>query len=413
MSTPTGTARTPARSLDEALAEIWMRCSPLPAERVPLGKALGRVLRESIHAPEDAPTFDRSAVDGYAIRRDEAWKDLRVVDNVRAGEWKPRILQPGEAVQIATGAALPCDGLQVVMLEDTQRDGSFVHLVSPRTDLNVRFRGEAMREGQLILPVGSRLHPGALALLASIGHVQPLVSPRLAVLHLTTGDEIVPPDVVPMRGQIRDCNSTLIGSLLHSWPCVVAHQHLPEAFETAWSALDHASIAGIDLLLISGGSGIGERDFTRSLLERLGYDIVFAQIKARPGKPTIMAVNGHRIAFGLPGNPLAHFVCFHLEVVTALARLLGTGSTPEFLRGRLATELRDDACPRETLHPARLEWSGTAPRLRPLRWNNSGDINCLAEADAILRFPANCEVIPADGEVQFLPLVALAASRSS
>lgn len=413
MSTPAVPDRTASRSLDEALVDIRKRCTPLPAERVSLGNALGRVLRENIHAPEDAPAFDRSAVDGYAIRRDEAGMDLRVVDNIRAGEWKPRILQPGEAVQIATGAALPCDGLRVVMLEDTQREGALVHLASLGTGLNVRFRGEAMREGQLVLPVGSRLHPGALALLASIGHVQPLVSPRLSVLHLTTGDEIVPPDVVPIQGQVRDCNSILIRSLLRAWPCDVAHQHLPETFEIAWSSLDHPSIADVDLLLVSGGSGIGERDFTRALLERLGYTIVFDQIKTRPGKPTIMAVNGHRVAFGLPGNPLAHFVCFHLEVVTALAQLLGSGSTPGFLRGRLATELPDEACPRETLHPARLEWAGTAPRLRPLRWNNSGDITCLAEADAILRVPANSEAIPADGEVQFLPLVPLTASGSS
>ena len=153
MSTPAVPDRTASRSLDEALVDIRKRCTPLPAERVSLGNALGRVLRENIHAPEDAPAFDRSAVDGYAIRRDEAGMDLRVVDNIRAGEWKPRILQPGEAVQIATGAALPCDRLRVVMLEDTQREGALVHLASLGTGLNVRFRGEAMREGQLVLPV--------------------------------------------------------------------------------------------------------------------------------------------------------------------------------------------------------------------------------------------------------------------
>ncbi len=302
MSVPLDLRRTGAHTLDEALAEIRARCAPLPAEHLPLAQALGRVLRKTVHASEDLPSFDRSAVDGFVIRQDEAGCDPKIVDNLRAGEWKPRTLQPGEAVQIATGAALPGDGLQVVMLEDTQREGSIVHVLSRRTGLHVRFRGEAMRQGQLLLSGGSRLHPGALALLASIGHVQPLVSPRLAVLHLTTGDEIVSPDQTPELGQIRGRNSVLIGSLLPDWPCDVVHQHLPEDSEVAWGSLDPGSIAGIDLLLVSGGASVGERDFTRALLERLGYEIVFGQIKARPGKPTIPGVNGQRAAFSLPGR---------------------------------------------------------------------------------------------------------------
>jgi molybdopterin biosynthesis enzyme len=109
-----------------------------------------------------------------------------------------------------------------------------------------------------------------------------------------------------------------------------------------------------------------------------------------------------RTALGLPGNPLSHFVCFHFAVATALARLTG-GEPPGFLRGQLAEKLEDQPCPRETLWPARLEWNGTAPRLRPLAWASSGDITCLTAANALVRVPANHGAIEAEAEVDFLP----------
>ncbi len=408
------TARTAAiRTLDEALADIRSCCTPLPPRRVPLAEAFGSVLRENVSAPDDLPAFDRSAMDGFAIRRDDSATEFRIVDILRAGDWKPRALQPGEAARIATGAALPGDGLQVVMQEDTQREGDLVRVLRRDRVPHIRFRGEDLRAGQPLVREGSWLDAGALALLASIGHVEPLLSPRLRVLHLTTGDEIVPPHQTPKPGQIRDSNSMLIRSLLRDWPCDVEHRHLPEDFELAWRALDEGRAASADLLLVSGGASVGERDFTRALLERLGFEIVFGQIKARPGKPTIFGVNGSRVAFGLPGNPLAHFVCFHLDVATALARLLGACELPQFLRGKLAAEIRDDPCPRETLWPARLAWSGTGPLLHPLAWSSSGDITCLAEANALLRVPAGSEVLATGAEVEFLPTMRLTTSQST
>ena len=158
----------------------------------------------------------------------------------------------------------------------------------------------------------------------------------------------------------------------------------------------------MDLVLVSGGASVGDKDFTRPLLERLGFEIVFAQVNVRPGKPLIFGVNGARVAFGLPGNPLSHFVCFHFAVATVLARLSGEAA-PKFLRGRLAAKLDDAACPRETLWPARLEWNDGLPRLHPLAWASSGDVTCLAAANALIRVPANCAALDAGAELEFLP----------
>jgi molybdopterin molybdotransferase len=307
-------------------------------------------------------------------------------------------------VRVATGAALPCENLRVAMQENVGRTGSQIRIVRREAARHIRLRGEDLRAGEPLRRAGARLDAGALALLATAGSVNPLVSPRLRVLHFTTGDEIVPPDQTPKPGQIRDSNSFLIRGLLQNCPCDVTQKHLPENFEEAKRTIETFNFqpSACDLLLISGGASVGEKDFTRALLEALGFDIVFSQVNVRPGRPLIFGVNGSRVAFGLPGNPLAHFVCFHFAVAMALAGLTG-GGMPNFLRGRLAEKLDDKPAPRETLWPAQFEWNGTAPRLRPLAWASSGDITCLTAANALVCVPANIGPIEAHAEVDFLP----------
>jgi molybdopterin molybdotransferase len=373
-----------------------------------LAEALGRVLRETICAPEDLPPVDRSTRDGYAIRTDDAAEIFSVVDTIHAADWKPRQLKSGEAVRVATGAMLPCGGLRVVMQEHIERDGDKLHVMRRENSTNVRLRGEEVRQGQPLVSAGTKLNAGALAILATVGNVNPLVSPRLSIIHFTTGDEIVTPDQTPKPGQIRDSNSILIRGLLQNFPCDVEQGHLPENFEAAMLeiAARKPGIENADVLLVSGGASVGEKDFTRALLEQLGFEIVFSQINLRPGRPLIFGVNGLRVAFGLPGNPLSHFVCFHFAVATALAGLTG-GELPEFLRGQLAEKLDDKPCPRETLWPARLEWNDATPRLRLLAWASSGDITCLAAANALVRVPANCASLDDGAKVDFLPVAAM------
>jgi len=420
-------------SLDDALEEIQSRCQPLPAVRVPLAEAYGRVLRENVVAPEDMPPFDRSTRDGYAILQDDTSETFSVVDTLHAADWKPRQLKSGEAVRVATGASLPCENLRVLMQENVERNGDQIRIVGRETARNVSVRGEDLRAGESLLQAGAKLDAGALALLATAGNANPLVSPRLRVIHFTTGDEIIPPGQKPKSGQIRDSNSFLIRGLLQRFPCDLTQKHLPEDFEQAkskilecggvsplsstrhvpsfqradLSAHSKFQISGADVVLISGGASVGEKDFTRPLLEWLGFEIIFNQINLRPGRPLIFGTNGTRVAFGLPGNPLSHFACFHLFVATALAKLTGEGPKT-FLLGRLAAKLDDVPNPRETLWPAKFEISPDATaRLHPLAWANSGNVACLATANALVRVPANTGPLEQFAVVDFLPVAAM------
>lgn len=385
-------------SVLKLLGEI---CLPLEVERVALGDARGRVLREAVCAAEDQPAFDRSAVDGFAVRLDDDGKLFRVVDEIRAGDWKPRLLQPGEVVRIATGGALPGSGLQVVMREDAGREGEFVSFLRRDGELNIRARGDDAREGQILVEPGIRLHPGALGLLASVGCARPLVTKLPRVLHLATGNEIVPVEAQPQRGQIRDSNSTLVRAFLNQWGIDPVQLRVAEDEASVLAALA-GSAPDLDLILVSGGASVGQHDFTRQLLEQIGFSILISKTTARPGKPLIVARRGDTVAFGLPGNPLAHFVCLNLCVRVVLEALAGRSCGSLFQTGRLAVGLSANGHSRETFWPGHWQLRDGVAVLTPLRWSSSGDITSLASANALIRVVAEAEPLEFNRSVEFV-----------
>jgi molybdopterin molybdotransferase len=411
---------------DGVLTVVRGICRPLAAERVALAGAAGRVLVEPVCAPEDQPPFDRSAVDGYAIRPDDSGTCFRIVDEIRAGDWRPRQLMPGETVRIATGGALPCEGLQVAMREDAERRGDTLVLQHRNGDRNIRSKGDDARAGQELVATGTVLQPGTLALLAGLGAAELKVRRLPRVLHVATGNEIVPPDQSPGPGQIRDSNSTLVRAFLGQWGIMPEQIRAPEdeaqAFELLSqrmpaapgatpppctpSAKDGSAIASRenspDVLLISGGASVGEHDFTRRLLEQLGFSILVSKTAARPGKPLLVARRGDTIAFGLPGNPLAHFVCLNLYVRIALEAFNGCTGGSIFHQGFLAEDLdgRDER--RETFWPARSTFKDGTARLWPLRWASSGDLTSLATANALIRLAVGTAPVHAGTRVDFV-----------
>lgn len=425
-SLPRGDAGA-AKSADEVIGLVRELCRPLEPERVAIEAAGGRVLREAVCASEDQPAFDRSSVDGYAVRLDDPAMRFRIVDEIRAGDWKPRQLEVGEAVRVATGGALPGDGLQVLMKEDVRVEGQSLVVLRRDAERNIRFRGEDARAGQELIGPGTVLSPGALALLASLGVTRPLVTRLPRVLHVATGNEIVAPDQPVGPGQIRDSNSTLVRAFLAQWHLVPEQLRVGEDRVAVESAL-RAAVANpqspfpnprspisdlrsppsgaspFDLVLVSGGASVGEHDFTRRLLEEQGFTVLVSRTTARPGKPFIVAQRDRTLAFGLPGNPLAHVVCLNLYVRAAIEAWSGQGPRSEFRPGVLASDLEGGGNPRETFWPAAWTWCDGAARLTALRWSSSGDQTVLATANALLRVPPGVENLSGGNRVEFLAL---------
>jgi molybdopterin molybdotransferase len=398
---PAAASQPRPHSALEVVSLVQRLCSPLGTERVGLSEALGRVLREAVRAPEDQPPFDRSAVDGYAVRMDEPARQLRIVDAIRAGDWKPRVLQPGEAVRIATGGALPGDNLRVVMKEEAQTEADTLTVLGGAGKRNIRFRGEEARAGQILIEAGTVLTSGTIGWLAGLGCVQPVVTRLPRALHVATGNEIVPPERTPQHGQIRDSNSALVRAFLGEWGIAPAQLCVGEDEAGIRTTLTGPPAQGVDLLLISGGASIGDHDFTLGALERAGFGVHVRRTSARPGKPLVVAQRGSTLAFGLPGNPLAHFVCLHLYVRAALEAWAGQQGRAGFQRGLLADTIAAGSHERETFWPAHRGMENGTVVLTPLPWKSSGDLTALARANALIRLPAGTGQLARGSPVDF------------
>jgi molybdopterin molybdotransferase len=386
-------------SVTQAQETIRQHVVPLPVETVSLAEAHGRVLREVIESPEDLPPFDRSAMDGYAIRADESADEFEVVDEIRAGQVVDRQLQAGEAIRIFTGARLPSLGLKVVMQEHVEAQGRKIRLLKRTSELHVRLRGEDARAGQELIQPGGTLDATAIALLASIGKVSVRVSKRPRVFHLTTGDEIIPPDQTPTGGQIRNSNAFLISSLCREHGVdVVHHFHAGDDLPSLLKVVSGAKPEAYDIVLISGGSGHGDYDFTAELLRHLEASIHFREVNVRPGKPLIFGTarrgDSSQVIFGLPGNALSHFVCFHLFVRHVLDHLLGRNpSSPT--HAFLGEPLSDARNARETWWPAQVEVKEGRLGCHALPWKSSGDITRLPRGNALMQVPASTSQLDA------------------
>lgn len=374
-----------------SVAAVWERldalAAPLPAERVPLAAAAGRVLREPVTASEDQPSFDRAAIDGYVAALDvPAGASARLVGDIPMGDLAPASPPPGAAFRLFTGSAVPAGPVGLVMHEDTTADpaaGTVTLRVAPSAAF-IRRRASQARAGDLLLAPGATLQAGGLALLASVGVVTPLVARRARVAHLVTGGELIAPEAPAQPGRIRDSNSTLVSGLLAQTSAeLVAHARAGEGYEATAAAFTGLLDAAHDLVLVSGGSSGGAHDHTARLLVAHGFTLVVEQVASRPGKPLLVGVRGAQIAFGLPGNPLSHFVCFHLFVARVLARLAGASPAP-LLRLALAPGAALRPHPRETWWPA----ARVAEGYSPLPWADSSDLTALVRTHALLRVPS-------------------------
>lgn len=398
------TERIQSPGFHKILAAVEAACQPLTTERVQLANAFGRVLRETITAPEDQPAFPRSAVDGVALRLDDRSEEFLIVDEIRAGDWRPRQLQLGEAVRISTGGALPGEGLQVVMIEDVEIANSRCRVKERSTETHIRVRGEDVRRGDILLAAGSKLTAGAISLLAGIGHTEPLVTRQPRIVHFTTGDELVSAHQTPGPGQIRDSNTPLVAAFFQQLGLTVTHHHLPENLAQANTALAHhaTEIAAADILIFSGGASVGAHDHTPKLLQDLGFELKIHGTRLRPGKPLLFATSGPRLAFGLPGNPLAHFVGLIGFVRVAIAKLTAT-SAPKLQPAILTSPLQASGSPRETLWPASLSLRDGKLMAEPLRWSNSGDLATLARTNGLILLAPGTGLLEQSIPVNVLP----------
>jgi molybdopterin molybdotransferase len=392
----------PMKSPPESVS-LFAGFTPLASEMVPLFMARGRVLAEEIVSGEALPPFSRSTMDGYAVRAADTYGCsgleealVTVIGEIAMGTSSQALcLQPGQAARIATGGELPAMADAVVMVEVTRPlDNKTVAVSRPvAPGENIIRAGEDYAPGAVVLRRGSRLRPQEMGVLSGLGVVSVPVHRRPRVAILSTGDELVPAEQTPPPGKIRDINSTTLAALVEeAGGIAIAHGICGDDFENMLAVCTEALVEA-DVLLLSGGSSRGRRDFTHQVFSAIPHAQMLTHgVSVRPGKPTILARQGNKSLFGLPGPAASAMVIFYCFVRPLLRYYSGLGATLGLSSIRATTaQPFPSAIGREEYVRVQLSpQDGGAPPLATAVYGKSGLLSPLVRADGLL--PIGCEI---------------------
>jgi len=376
-----------------------MRTVRPAVETVPLGEADGRVLAETVDADRDYPPAARSVRDGFAVRAADLPGRLRVIGEVRAGQTFTGTVGAGEAVEIMTGAPMPAGADQVVMVEETTRDGEFVITAKPgKSGENFNPQGCEARAGETLL-TPKRLRFADIGLLATLGRAAVSVyrKPRVAII--STGDEVIDVNQTPRADQVRNSNAWSLAAQVRG------AGGKPVVLPVARDVYDHTRALieqGLqeDLLLLSGGVSAGKYDIVEQVLADLGAEFFFTRVRIQPGAPLVFGRVDSRYFFGLPGNPASTMVTFAVFARAAVELLSGMPEAPlPMTESRLNRDFHQKPGLTRFL-PATLDADGAS--LEPVAWKGSGDVAALSRANCYLVSDPDRETYAAGERIRVL-----------
>jgi len=374
-------------SFEDALKITLSNVIRSEPERIPMMDTMGRVLAEDIFSDINMPPFNKSAVDGYACRREDISRQkpdsifLQIVETIPAGTVPGKSITSGQCSRIMTGAMIPKGADCVIMVEDTVETSKDQIRFSGRiTSANICSLGEDLRSGDKVLRKGTVVRPAHLASLATVGAVNPMVSklPRVGIL--STGDELVEPGEKPFGSKIRNSNACQLLAQAKSIPA--STDYLGIAGDDREQLLQKIRIGleNNDVLLITGGVSMGDFDYVPEIMQENGIKIIFKSIAIQPGRPTVFGRKDNKFVFGLPGNPVSSFVLFEMLVKPFLLATMGCTEQPPVIILPIGIDYSRHKSERQSLIPVRIE-NGVVV---PVEYHGSAHINAYTVAHGII-----------------------------
>jgi molybdopterin molybdotransferase len=377
--------------VEVARSRVLEAVTPLPPEDVALDSALGRTLAEDVTSGSDLPPFDSSAMDGVALVSGDGG-ELRLVGESRAGRPASRVVGAGEAILISTGAQMPAGADAVVPIERIEARDGVVLVPEVAPGANVRYAGDDVRAGELVLARGTEIGAAELGVLAALGRARARCGGVPSVAVLATGDELVEAGQPLGPGQIHDSNVFTLSALAaRAGARAVRRAHVPDERDATIAAL-RTALDGADVVCVSGGVSVGEHDHVKAALEELGVVRDFWGVRLKPGKPTWFGTRDETLVFGLPGNPVSAMVTFILFARPALRAL--AGADPSATRASAVLDIPIRRNPeREQAIRCRLAAQQDGWHAEATKDQGSHILTSMLGADALARVPSG------DGEI--------------
>ncbi len=368
-------------TFDKALQIVIDNAPAVGTESIELLDSCGRILAVPVYSDIDMPPFNKSAMDGYALRKEDINKPLRNIGIIAAGH-DPILFQYGECVAIMTGARVPDCADFVIPYENTEKiSENLITVTKPTKGANIAYKSQDIKAGQLIFEAKTLLTPAHIAMLAAVGCVKPIVFKKPAVLVFSTGNEIVEPEIYPSQNQIRNSNGTQLVAQLSELPVNVEYGGIISDSESETKQKLELALKKYDIIVMSGGISMGDFDFIPQVLINENVNILFQTIKVKPGKPTLFGIKDNCTIFGLPGNPVSAFIHCNILVKSHIYSRLGIFLKPKYTRLPLGEAIEIRNPDRLSLVPVRISDDNL---VHPVDYHGSAHIFAMTQANGIL-----------------------------
>ncbi len=372
-------------TFEEALAKVTDAVYyEVNSEIVTLEKSLNRVLAEDIVSDVNMPPFNKSAMDGYACRMEDLTQELEVLEVIPAGSKPTKKVGVGQCSKIMTGAMMPEGTNCVIKIEETEQlKNEKIRFTAKNTKSNFDKIAHDVKEGEVVLTKGSIMEPQHLAIAASVGYSNPRVYKKIRVGIISTGDELVEPQIKPEMSQIRNSNAYQLIGQLQKMNVTPYYFGIARDNEESTRRIISKAIDETDVILLSGGVSMGDFDFIPQIFDQIGVKILFKTIAVQPGKPSVFGILENKFIFGLPGNPVSSFNIFELLAKPLIYKLMGYKFSQDLIPMPMGQTYIRKRSTRKSFIPVKIEDG----KVWPIDYHGSAHINALNDACGFIAIP--------------------------